>query len=187
MILADTTIHKRIKSGQISIEPFNLSFLQPATYDLRLDNEFLVFNQNQHECIDVKKCSDNITRRIKIDADEPFIIHPGQFVLANTFEVIGVDNKHVGWLEGKSSLGRIGLIIHATAGFLDPGNKLRMTLELSNLGSLPIKLYYKMKIAQMAFGELDTECKKPYGSKGLNSKYVGDMKVSASKIHENFN
>ncbi len=98
----------------------------------------------------------------------------------------GVNGRHVGWLMGKSSLGRLGLIIHATAGFLDPGNKLRMTLELTNVGSLPIKLYYRMRIAQIAFGEMDATCKRPYGTKELNSKYLGDKKVKESQMYKNF-
>ncbi|HPN67275.1 MAG TPA: dCTP deaminase [bacterium] len=186
MILCDQTIRQKIAEGKISIEPYEDSMLQPASYDLRIDRKFLTFDITQQECIDVKKPAANLMREIIINDDEAFILHPGDFALANTFEIVGVDNQHVGWLEGKSSLGRLGLVIHATAGFLDPGNKLRMTLELSNLGRLPIKLYYKMKIAQMAFGELDAPCAVPYGSPQLNSKYFGDTEVKASQMYKNF-
>lgn len=186
MILCDKTIKQRLAAGNISIEPYDEKLLQPASYDLRIDRKFLLFDTTQQECIDVKKPIENIMREVTIKDDEPFILHPGEFALANTYEIVGVDAGHVGWLEGKSSLGRIGLVIHATAGFLDPGNKLRMTLELSNLGRLPIKLYYKMKIAQIAFGQLDAPCEVPYGSPKLNSKYFGDTEVKASQMHKNF-
>ncbi|MBU0648383.1 dCTP deaminase [Patescibacteria group bacterium] len=186
MILCDQSIRERIKNGQIFIDPYTEEFLQPASYDLRMDKNFMIFDRTQHESIDVRRPVKNLMQQVTIVEDEPFILHPGTFALANTLEVVGVDNQHVGWLEGKSSLGRLGLVIHATAGFLDPGNKLRMTLELSNLGSLPIKLYYKMKIAQIAFGQLDQPCQRPYGSKELKSKYFGDMSVKASLMHENF-
>ena len=186
MILCDRTIKQRIKEGKIFIDPYDPGSLQPASCDLRMDRKFLLFDTAQQDCIDVKKPTENLMREIEIADSEPFILHPGEFALANTYEIVGVDAQHVGWLEGKSSLGRLGLVIHATAGFLDPGNKLRMTLELSNLGKLPIKLYYKMKIAQIAFGQLDSPCERPYGSEGLGSKYFGDTSVKASQMHKNF-
>lgn len=186
MILSDRTIKEKIKNGSIIIEPFSEEFLQPASYDLHLDKYFLVFNKESIGMIDVKKKPDNLMREIVVEENEGFIIHPGEFVLANVKEIIGVDAKHVGRLEGKSSLGRLGLIVHATAGFLDPGNKLRMTLELANVSPLPIKIYPEMKIAQMAFEEMDSESERPYGTKGLNSKYSGDEKVESSKMWKNF-
>lgn len=186
MILSDRSIKERLDVGKIYIDPYNADYLQPASYDLCIDKNFLVFDPTQQDCIDVRKPIDKVMRQIIIKEDEPFILHPGDFALANTYETVGVDNQHVGWLEGKSSLGRLGLIIHATAGFLDPGNKLRMTLELSNLGPLPIKLYYRMKIAQIAFGTLDSPCERPYGSKELGSKYFGDTRVKGSLMFQNF-
>ncbi|MBP5204202.1 dCTP deaminase [bacterium] len=186
MILSDKSIKECIKNGSISIDPFKEEFLQPASYDLHLDRYFLVFNRESNALIDVKKKPKDLMREIDIGEGGFFIIHPNEFVLANLKEVTGVDSKHVGRLEGKSSLGRVGLIIHATAGFLDPGNELRMTLELANVSPLPIKIYEGMKIAQIAFEELDQECENPYGSKGLNSKYVGDDKVKASQMWKNF-
>ena len=186
MILADKSIKEKIKKGSIIIEPFSEEFLQPSSYDLHLDKYFLVFNKETIGMIDVKEKPEGLMREIIADEENGFIIHPNEFVLANIKEVTGVDNKHVGRLEGKSSLGRIGLIIHATAGFLDAGNKLRMTLELANVSPLPIRIYPGMKIAQMAFEELDVECERPYGSDGLNSKYVGDEKVKGSQMWKNF-
>ena len=186
MILSDRTIKEKIKGGAIVIEPFSEEFLQPASYDLHLDKYFLVFNKESIGMIDVKNKQENLMREIVVDKEEGFIIHPGEFILANIEETTGVDAKHVGRLEGKSSLGRLGLIIHATAGFLDPGNKLKMTLELANVSSIPIKIYPGMKIAQIAFEEMDTESERPYGSKGLDSKYYGDKKVEASKMWKNF-
>ena len=186
MILSDKTIKEKIKNGNIVIEPFSEEFLQPASYDLHLDKYFLVFNKENMAMIDVKKKEDNLMREIEVTEKEGFIIHPREFVLANVEEITGVDAAHVGRLEGKSSLGRIGLIIHATAGFLDPGNKLRMTLELANVSPLPIKIYPGMKIAQIAFEALDAECERPYGSKGLKSKYFGDLKVKGSQMWKNF-
>jgi dCTP deaminase len=185
MILSDKTIKERIKTGEIVIEPFSQEFLQPASYDLHLDDQVLIFDKEKYGLIDVKKPSDALMKRIKIK-EEGYLIHPGDFVLANIKEITGVDDRHVGRLEGKSSLGRLGLVIHVTAGFLDPGNKLRMTLEMVNLSGLPIRIYRGMKIAQLAFEELDQPCERPYGCKELKSKYYGDMEVQGSKMYKNF-
>lgn len=186
MILSDKTIKEKIKTGEISIDPFDEKFLQAASYDLHLDNHFMVFTRENYSLIDVKQPMDGMMKNIEVDEEGGYIIHPGEFVLANVREITGVDEKHVGRLEGKSSLGRIGLVIHVTAGFLDPGNKLRMTLEMVNLSPLPIKIYPGMKIAQMAFEALDCECERPYGSKGLGNKYFGDTKVRGSEYWKNF-
>jgi dCTP deaminase len=185
MILSDRDIKKYMKDGKIKVEPLFQKAIQPASVDLHLDKNFLVFNRANHTCIDTKKPIMDLMEKVVIPEDGYFIIHPGEFVLANIYEETGVGNDMVGRLEGKSSLGRIGLIIHATAGFLDPGNSLKMTLELSNVGSLPIKLYYKMPIAQMAFETLSSEVEVPYG-KERKSKYFGDKEVKASYMHENF-
>lgn len=175
MILSDRTIKEKLKSSEIVIEPFSEEFLQPASYDLHLDKYFLVFNKEKIAVVDVKDKPDNLMREIEVTEEEGFIIHPNEFVLANIKEVTGVDEGHVGRLEGKSSLGRLGLIVHATAGFLDPGNKLRLTLELANVSPLPIRIYPGMKIAQIAFE-----------TKDLNSKYSGDLKVKGSEMWKNF-
>ena len=186
MILSDKSIKRAIKNGNISIDPFSEEFLQPASYDLRLDRYFLVFKEGEDLLIDVKKRTDDLMDSIDIGEGGSFILNPGQFALANVKEITGVDSKHVGRLEGKSSLARIGLLIHATAGFLDPGNKLRLTLELVNTSPLPIKIYEDMKIAQIAFEELDRPCRRVYGDKALHSKYVGDSKVKESQMWRNF-
>lgn len=186
MILSDKTIKEKIKSGEIFIEPFSEEFLQPASYDLHLDKYFLVFNKENIAVIDVKDKPKDLMREVEVNEKEGFIIHPNEFVLANVKEITGVNGSHVGRLEGKSSLGRLGLIVHATAGFLDPGNKLRLTLELANVSPIPIRIYPNMKIAQIAFETLDKECERPYGSKELNSKYAGDLKVKGSEMWKNF-
>ena len=185
MILSDRDIKLALKQGKISIDPFEEKYLQPASVDLHLDRHFLVFDTVKNYVIDPKKPMDEMMKEVMIGEDEPFVLHPGEFALGLIYEKTGVDNSMVGRLEGKSSVGRMGLLIHITAGFLDPGNDLKMTLELHNTATMPILLYYKMPIAQMAFEELTSECEKPYGSGG-NSKYVGDLKPKASQMWKNF-
>lgn len=153
---------------------------------MHLDTHFLVFNKENIAVVDVKDKPKNLMREIEVNKKEGFIIHPNEFVLANISEITGVNEGHVGRLEGKSSLGRLGLIVHATAGFLDPGNELRLTLELANVSPIPIRIYPGMKVAQIAFESLDRECERPYGSKDLNSKYLGDLKVKGSEMWKNF-
>jgi dCTP deaminase len=186
MILADRDIKKALKSGRISIEPLFPNAIQPASVDLHLGDEFLVFHTERFVCIDPAEPIDDMMERVKIDADRQFIIHPGQFTLGMTYEKTGVADDMVGRLEGKSSLGRIGLLIHATAGYLDPGNDLKMTLELHNVSPLPIKLYYKMPIAQMSYTPLSDHAEHAYGKKKLGSKYYGATKPQASQYWKNF-
>ncbi|MDD5083518.1 MAG: dCTP deaminase [Candidatus Moranbacteria bacterium] len=186
MILSDKDIAKEIKGGEITLKPFSRKHLQPASVDLHLDKQFLVFNTIENFIIDVKAPAEDLMTPVELKPNKPFILHPGEFALGLILEETGVSNRLVGRLEGKSSLGRLGLIIHTTAGYLDPGNSLKMTLELFNAGPLPIKLYYKMPIAQMAFEYLSSPCERPYGSEGLNSKYHGDMRPKASAMHKNF-
>lgn len=185
MILSDKDIRAAIQSGDIIIDPFDESAIQPASVDLRLDKEFLIYDTNQNYVIDPKKPMDDIMKTVTIDEDRPFVLHPGEFALGLIYETTGVANDMVGRLEGKSSVGRMGLLIHVTAGFLDPGNSLKMTLELHNTANMPILLYYKMPIAQMAFERLSSECERPY-SKEMGSKYVGDVKPRASQMYKNF-
>lgn len=186
MILSDKTIKEKVDSKEISIEPFDPENLQPASYDLHLDNRFKIFKHHKTEVIDTKKPLHGLMEDIDVKDEEPFVLHPGNFALALIREKTGVDNKHVARLEGKSSLARLGLIVHTTAGFLDPGNEIKMTLELYNTSPLPIKLYPGMKIAQMAFEEISSECENPYGSEKLGSKYYGSEDVEESKMHLNF-
>jgi dCTP deaminase len=186
MILSDKDIKNYLDEGRISISPYEPKNLQPASVDLRLDRTFLIFDVVNHHVIDVREPVDNLMRRVEIDGQTPFILHPGEFALGATYEEVGVGDDVVGRLEGKSSLGRLGIIIHATAGYLDPGNKLKLTLELTNIGSLPVKLYWKMPIAQMSFSPLSSACETPYGSRALGSKYYGAHEPQASQMWRNF-
>jgi dCTP deaminase len=186
MILSDKDIKKYLKNGKISVDPLFPESIQPASVDLHLGAEFLIFKNTSDIAIDLKKPLEQMMERVTINEKRPFIIHPGEFALGITYETIGVATDMVGRLEGKSSLGRVGLIIHATAGYLDPGNKLKMTLELHNIANLPIILYYKMPIAQMSFTPLSSEADRPYGKKGLKSKYFGAVKPQASQYYKNF-
>lgn len=185
MCLSDRDIRKAIQAGDVFIDPFDEKYLQPASVDLHLDRHFLVYDTKNHYVIDPKKPIDPMMKEVMIDEDKPFVLHPGEFALGMIYETTGVSAGYVGRLEGKSSVGRMGVLIHVTAGFLDPGNSLKMTLELHNTANLPILLYYKMPIAQMAFDQLSSVCEKPY-SQQANSKYVGDTKPRASQMWKNF-
>lgn len=186
MILSDRDIQTSLKTRKIFVEPLFPNSIQPASVDLHLGADFLIFKSNDQIAIDPKEPIDDMMEKITINDKKQFILHPGEFALGMTYEVVGVADDMVGRLEGKSSLGRIGLIIHATAGYLDPGNKLKMTLELHNIASLPIKLYYKMPIAQLSFTPLSSAAENPYGKTKLNSKYYGAMKPQASQYYKNF-
>lgn len=185
MILSDKDIKEAIKRKDILIDPFDEKYLQPASLDLRLDRHFLVYDTKQNFVIDPKLPMEDLMNEILIEEDKPFVLQPGEFALGMIYEKTGVSSKLVGRLEGKSSIGRMGLLIHVTAGFLDPGNSLKMTLELHNTANLPILLYYKMPIAQMAFEELSSPCEKSY-SQISNNKYYGDMKPRPSQMWKNF-
>lgn len=186
MILSDKDIKKALKDGRISIDPLFPDAIQPASVDLHLGSEFLIFKNTADACIDLKTPLDKMMESVSILKNKQFVLHPGEFALGITYEKTGVANDMVGRLEGKSSLGRVGLIIHATAGYLDPGNNLNMTLELHNIANLPIILYYKMPIAQMSFTPLSGKAEKSYGSRGLGSKYYGATKPQASQYYKNF-
>lgn len=186
MILSDKDIKKALDEGKISVEPLFPNCIQPASVDLHLGADFLIFKNSNSVCIDPKQPIDEMMEPVTIDENTQFVLHPGEFALGMTYEVVGVSNDMVGRLEGKSSLGRIGIIVHATAGYLDPGNKLKMTLELHNIANLPVKLYYKMPIAQLSFTPLSSEAEHPYGKDKLNSKYYGAMKPQASQYYKNF-
>jgi dCTP deaminase len=186
MILSDRDIKKCLESGKISIDPLFPNSIQPASVDVHLGPDFLIFRTDEHVCIDPKEPVEPLMEEVKIDENRQFIIHPGEFALGMTYEVVGVSEDMVCRLEGKSSLGRIGLIIHATAGYIDPGNKLKITLELHNIASLPIKLYYKMPIAQVSFSPVSSPVETAYGKGQLHSSYFGDMKPKASQYWKNF-
>jgi dCTP deaminase len=186
MILSDKDIKAALDSGKIKIDPIFPNSMQPASVDVHLGADFLVFKNTDHVCIDPKEPIDDMMEEVVINNDRQFILHPGDFALGMTYETVSVPNDMVVQLNGKSSLGRIGLIVHATAGYVDPGNTLKITLELHNLANLPIKLYYKMPIAQVAFVKLSSEAEIPYGKDALNSKYFGSTKPVASQYYKNF-
>lgn len=185
MILSDADIKKALKKGDISISPYDEKYLQPASIDLHLDKHFLIFKSTEFPVIDPKKPVDDMMDEIHITEKRPFVLHPGEFALGMIYEKTGVSDEYVGRLEGKSSVGRLGVLIHVTAGFLDPGNCLKMTLELHNTANLPILLYYKMPIAQLAFEKISSKADRPYSTK-YGNKYVGDVKPVASQMWKNF-
>jgi dCTP deaminase len=187
MFLSDADIKKALKKGELIIENFDKDRLQSASYDVLLGFDFLVFKKHSTEIIDPKRPAEDLMDKISLKSeDEAFVLHPGEFALAAILDYVGVNEKHIMLLGGKSSLARLGLIIHATAGFIDPGNALNITLELFNAGGLPIKLYPKMKIGQITFAKLETPSERPYGTKGLGSKYINARSVQASQMYKNF-
>ena len=186
MVLSDRTIKEELEKGRIVIDPLDPSCIQPASVDLHLDRGLLVFRNTRQAYIDVRKELPDLTEREEIEDDIPFILHPGEFVLASTLEHVALPEDIVARLEGKSSLGSIGLLIHSTAGYIDPGWKGQLTLELSNVSNLPITLYYRMKIGQMSFAQLSTEAENLYGSEALGSKYQGQKLPTASRMYRDF-
>ena len=186
MILSDADIRREIKDGRIVIKPFDDEMVQPSSVDVRIDSQFRVFHNHRYEVIDVKKRMDDLTEPVDVEADQPFILHPGEFVLGSTLEWVELPNDIAGRLEGKSSLGRLGLVTHSTAGFVDAGFRGHLTLELSNLANLPITLYPGMKIGQMAFFRLTSPADVSYGDDSLRSKYQGQRGPTPSKYWENF-
>lgn len=186
MILSDRDLKKYLNEGKIKVDPLFPNSIQPASIDVHLGADFLVFKNTNNVCIDLKEPLDNMMDSLTIDENRQFILHPGEFALGMTYETVSVPHDMVLQLNGKSSLGRVGLIVHATAGYVDPGNTLKITLELHNLANLPIKLYYKMPIAQIAFVKLSSEVDVPYGKDVLNSKYFGSVKPVASQYFKNF-
>jgi dCTP deaminase len=186
MVLSDRTIKEELEKGRIVIDPLDPADIQPASVDLRLDRKLLVFSNSRRAHIDVKMGLDDLTEIVEIADDAPFILHPGEFVLGSTLENIELPGDLVARLEGKSSLGRIGLVIHSTAGFVDPGWKGHLTLELSNLARLPITLYYGMKIGQISYLKLTTPADRLYGSPELGSKYQGQTEPTASRFSQEF-
>jgi len=186
VILSDRTIREEIEAGRIVLEPFDESLVQPASVDVRLDRYFRVFLNHTMAVIDVKQNLEELTRLVEIEDDRAFVLHPGEFVLGSTFERVALPNDLVGRVEGKSSLGRLGLLIHSTAGFIDAGWDGHITLELSNVASLPITLSPFMKIAQISFLRMTTAADVPYGTGALGSKYQGQRGPTPSRYWENF-
>ncbi|MFV0317231.1 MAG: dCTP deaminase [Microthrixaceae bacterium] len=186
MILSDATIRAEVAAGRIAIEPYDEAMVQPSSIDLRLDDRFLVFRNHTRAVIDVKEDLTDLTEMVKATDSEPFLLHPGEFVLGSTAERVRLPDDIVGRIEGKSSLGRLGLLIHTTAGFVDAGFEGYLTLELSNVATLPITLYPGMKIGQLSFLRMDRPAEVPYGAGGLGSKYAGQVGPTPSQYWKNF-
>jgi len=185
-VLSDRDIRAAIEAGDIAIRPYDARDLQPSSVDLHLDRSFRVFRNNRYAFIDVRAPQPDLTELLRVADDEPFILHPGEFVLGQTLEWVELPTDLVARLEGKSSLGRLGLLIHSTAGYVDPGWKGNLTLELSNVANLPIALYYGMKIGQISFFRMSSPVDRPYGSPELGSKYQGQSEPTASAFHRDF-
>ena len=186
MVLSDRTIREEMAKGRIVVRPLGDGCVQPASVDLHLDRNVLVFRNNRVPYVDVRSTNYRLTDMVTMGNDDPFMLHPGEFVLGSTLEHVEVPDDLVGRLEGKSSLGRIGLLIHSTAGYVDPGWKGHLTLELSNVSGLPITLYHRMKIGQISFLKLTTPADHLYGSAELGSKYQGQTDPTPSRVHMDF-
>jgi dCTP deaminase len=180
-VLSDGTIRELVEAGRIKIRPWDPAMVQPASVDLRLGDSFRVFHNHRASAIDLRNPPDNLTEEVVLPEGEPFVIHPGEFCLGRTLEWVQIPDDIVARIEGKSSLGRLGLIVHATAGFCDPGFEGTLTLELNNLTRVPIKLYPNLPIAQLSFMTLDRPAQAPYGSPGLGSHYQGQQAATESR------
>ncbi|MBG0813789.1 dCTP deaminase [Planomonospora sp. ID82291] len=186
MLLSDRDILAEIESGRVGLDPFQPEMIQPSSVDVRLDRYFRVFENHRYPHIDPAVEQPDLTRLVEPEGDEPFILHPGEFVLAGTYEVITLPDDIASRLEGKSSLGRLGLLTHSTAGFIDPGFSGHVTLELSNVATLPIKLWPGMKIGQLCMFRLSSPATHPYGSEKYGSRYQGQRGPTPSRSHLNF-
>ena len=185
-VLSDHDIRAALEAGHIRLDPYDPSDLQPSSVDLHLDRSFRVFRNNRYAFIDVRAVQPDLTELLRVEDDEPFILHPGEFVLGQTVEWVELPTDLVARLEGKSSLGRLGLLIHSTAGYVDPGWKGNLTLELSNVANLPIALYFGMRIGQISFLRLSSPVDRPYGSPELRSRYQGQSEPTASAFHRDY-
>jgi len=186
MLLSDRDLIDELKAGQLQLEPFDPALVQPSSIDVRLDRFFRVFNNHLYTHIDPAEQQDDLTAMVEVADGQPFVLHPGEFVLASTLEVITLGDQLAGRLEGKSSLGRLGLLTHSTAGFIDPGFSGHVTLELSNVATLPIKLWPGMKIGQLCFFRLSSPSEHPYGSEKYGSRYQGQRGPTPSRSYANF-
>jgi dCTP deaminase len=186
VLLSDRDIKAEISAGRVKVEPFDGAMIQPSSVDVRLDRFFRVFENHKYSVIDPSIEQSDLTREVAVEANEEFILHPGEFVLASTYEIITLPDDIAGRLEGKSSLGRLGLLTHSTAGFIDPGFSGHITLELSNVANLPVKLFPGMKIGQLCLIKLSSPAENPYGSALYGSRYQGQRGPTASKSWLNF-
>jgi dCTP deaminase len=179
--LSDGTIRRLVADGAIRIDPWDDEMVQPASVDLRLGHTFRVFHNHRASAIDLREPPRNLTEQVEIGDDEPFLIHPGEFVLGRTLEWVELPDDIVARIEGKSSIGRLGLIVHATAGFVDPGWNGTLTLEITNLTRIPIKVWANLPIAQLSFMTLDRAAERPYGHPELGSHYHGQREATESR------
>jgi len=186
VLLSDRDIRAEIAAGRVVVDPYDKEMVQPSSIDVRLDRLFRVFENHRYPHIDPSEEQSDLTRLVEPTGDEPFILHPGEFVLASTYEVITLPDDIAGRLEGKSSLGRLGLLTHSTAGFIDPGFSGHVTLELSNVATLPIKLWPGMKIGQLCLFRLSSSAEHPYGSAVYGSRYQGQRGPTPSRSFQNF-
>ena len=186
MVLSDRTIKEEIAAGRLVFDPYDESLVQPSSVDMRVDRRFRVFHNYNYPYIDVRQRMEDLTGLVEITDDEPFVLHPGEFVLGQTLERVKLPDDLVARLEGKSSLGRLGLVIHSTAGFVDPGFEGNLTLELSNLANLPITIYHGMPIGQISFMRMDGPVENPYGAREAGSKYQGQAEPTPSRFYLNF-
>ncbi|OCG73511.1 dCTP deaminase [Microbacterium sediminis] len=186
MLLSDRDIKAELESGRIGLDPLDLGMVQPSSVDVRIDRFFRLFDNHKYPFIDPAEDQPDLTRLVEVAADEPFILHPGEFVLGSTFEAVTLPDDVAARLEGKSSLGRLGLLTHSTAGFIDPGFSGHVTLELSNVATLPIKLWPGMKIGQLCFFRLTSPAENPYGSGPYGNRYQGQRGPTASRSFRGF-
>lgn len=186
MLLSDRDIRAALADGRVGLDPLDPEMVQPSSVDVRLDRFFRLFDNHKYAHIDPAQDQDQLTRLVEVDPDEPFILHPGEFVLGSTFEVVTLGTDVAARLEGKSSLGRLGLLTHSTAGFIDPGFSGHVTLELSNMATLPIKLWPGSKIGQLCFFQLSSAAETPYGSGAYGNRYQGQRGPTASRSHLGF-
>lgn len=186
MLLSDRDIRAEVQTGRVRVEPYDEAMVQPSSIDVRLDRYFRVFENHKYSAIDPSIEQSELTREVEVGSKEFFILHPGEFVLASTYEVISLPDDLAGRLEGKSSLGRLGLLTHSTAGFIDPGFSGHITLELSNVANLPVKLFPGMKIGQLCLIRLSSPAEHPYGSALYGSRYQGQRGPTASRSWMNF-
>ena len=185
-VLSDRTIKEELAASRLVIEPLDEANIQPASIDLQLDRVFRIFRVTRRPFVDVRQPMEDLTELVTIEDEEPFIIQPGTFVLASTLESVTLPDDIVARVDGRSSLGRLGLLVHATAGYVDPGWTGKLTLELSNQSQMPIALYYGMKISQISFLRMSTPVDRPYGSESLASKYQGQTGPTPSRIFQDF-
>ena len=186
MLLSDRDIAAELDAGRIGLSPLDRDMIQPSSIDVRLDRYFRLFDNHKYPFIDPAEDQPDLTHLIETKQGEPFILHPGEFVLGSTYELVTLPDDVAARLEGKSSLGRLGLLIHSTAGFIDPGWDGHVTLELSNVANLPITIYPEMKIGQLSFVQLSEPAERPYGTAGIGSKYQGQKGPTPSRYWKNF-